>query len=164
MPTRYRWKGLERNSLEVLLFEPDRARAEVIVDDHVWAYEIELDGWRVVRATIGPMLLEHDDSGWRVDGVQRPDLADAVDLDIVITPFTNTLPIGRLALEVGASADIVAAWVDTDALEVHPDPQRYTRLNLSTYRYESLDSDFTADIDVDEDGFVLRYPGLFERI
>jgi hypothetical protein len=164
MATRYRWKGLARSSLEVLLFEPARVRAEVIVGDRVWAYELELDDWRVTRARIGPMTLEHDGRGWRVDGVPRPDLADAIDLDIVITPFTNTLPIRRLALDVGAGVDIVTAWVDTDALEVHPDPQRYTRVAADVYRFDSLDSDFTADIEVDADGFVVFYPGLFERI
>jgi hypothetical protein len=31
-------------------------------------------------------------------------------------------------------------------------------------RYESLDSEFTRDIDTDADGLILTYPGLFRRI
>ena len=32
------------------------------------------------------------------------------------------------------------------------------------YRFESLESGFTAELPVDEDGFVLDYPGLFKRL
>ena len=38
-----------------------------------------------------------------------------------------------------------------------------TRLADRLWRFESLDIDFTADIAVDEDGFVMEYPGLFRR-
>ena len=33
---------------------------------------------------------------WRVDERERPDLEGCLDVDIQITPFTNTLPIRRL--------------------------------------------------------------------
>ena len=45
------------------------------------------------------------------------------------------------------------------------DPQRYTCLKPGQqYRYKSLDSDFVRDIDVDSDGLVVTYPGLFKRV
>jgi hypothetical protein len=45
------------------------------------------------------------------------------------------------------------------------DPQRYTCLEpLKRYRYESIDSDFTRDIEVDRSGLVVTYPGLFRRL
>lgn len=159
-----RWRGHERQSLEVLIFEHERARAEVRFGTEAWRYEVVLDGWVTRRAMVGPLALEHGAEGWTVGGEPRPDLAEAIDVDIVITPFTNTLAIRRLALEVGQSADIVTSWVDVPALQVIPDPQRYTRIEDRVYRFESLDSDFTADIVVDEDGFVVDYPGLFERV
>jgi len=50
-------------------------------------------------------------------------------------------------------------------LTVTIDPQRYTCLEpMRRYRYESLDSDFTREIEVDLDGLVVVYPGLFKRI
>jgi hypothetical protein len=50
-------------------------------------------------------------------------------------------------------------------LAVATDRQRYTCLEPNRrYRYESLDSDFTRDIEVDEDGLVVTYPGLFRRV
>ena len=84
-------------------------------------------------------------------------------MDFVLTPLTNSLPVHRLALSVGASAEIVTAWVDAPSLEVHPDPQRYTRTGTLTYLFESLDSDFSREITVDQAGFVVDYPGLFAR-
>jgi hypothetical protein len=47
---------------------------------------------------------------------------------------------------------------------VEPDGQRYTcPKEGELYRYESLESDFMADLRVDADGLVLDYPGLFRR-
>jgi hypothetical protein len=165
MTTEYRWRGAERQSLEVLLFREGLARSEVRFGNEAWRYEIELDGWSTRKVTIGPLVLVLEDDGqWTVDGAARPDLAEAVDVDIVLTPFTNTLPIRRLGLAVGERAEIVTAWVDVPSLEVVPDPQRYTRVARRVYRFDSLDSDFTRDIRVDVDGFVVDYPGLFERV
>lgn len=33
----------------------------------------------------------------------------------------------------------------------------------AVYRFESLDSGFTADVEVDAAGLVVTYPGLFQR-
>jgi uncharacterized protein len=46
--------------------------------------------------------------------------------------------------------------------------QRYTlkrsNQNEVVYRYEGLNSGFTADITVDSDGLVIEYPGLAKRV
>jgi hypothetical protein len=42
--------------------------------------------------------------------------------------------------------------------------QRYEPIDERHVRYIGLDSDFTADLELDEDGLVLRYPGLAERV
>ena len=94
-----------------------------------------------------------------------PDLDGAIDVDISATPFTNTLPIRRLRLARGHSAEIRAAYVHVPDLDIVRDPQRYTCLEpLHRYRYESLDSDFVREIEVDTDGLVVTYPGLFKRL
>ncbi len=109
-------------------------------------------------------LDRHETEGWRHNGAPCPALAAAAEIDLSITPFTNTLPIRRLGLGLGRSAEIVTAYVSFPSLRVETDGQRYTRLGPTTYRYDSLDSDFVRDIEVDEDGLVVTYPGLFERI
>jgi uncharacterized protein len=42
--------------------------------------------------------------------------------------------------------------------------QAYTRIAPGRVLYEGLGSDFQAELDVDENDLVVRYPGLFERV
>jgi len=48
------------------------------------------------------------------------------------------------------------------------DKQRYTCLELNAhgglYKYESMESDFEAELPIDSDGLVIDYPGLFKSI
>jgi len=90
-----------------------------------------------------------------------------LDIDISHTPFTNTLPIHRLALTPGESADLLVAYITVPDLSVRPVQQRYTCLSHTTsggvYRYEGLESNFTADLLVDAQGLVVDYPGIWKR-
>jgi hypothetical protein len=99
--------------------------------------------------------------GWSVDGVDRADLQGCTDVDLEFTPATNTLPIRRLALEIGQSADIDAAWVRLPSLAVERSTQRYERLAERRYRYSS--GPFAALLEVDEHGLVLDYPPFWAR-
>lgn len=108
--------------------------------------------------------IENTDGAWTVDGAARPDLAGATDPDITVTPATNALPIRRLRLAVGSHADVVVAWVHVPSLEVQLSRQRYTRVGPRAYCFESRDHNFRRTLTVDDDGFVLSYPGLFERV
>lgn len=106
-----------------------------------------------------------DPSGrWgELNGARRPELDGCTDVDLSATPFTNSLPIRRLRIEVGDTAEIKVARVDPETLDVVPELQRYTRLALDRWRYED-ESGFAADLPVDQDGLVLDYPGLFRRL
>ena len=97
------------------------------------------------------------------EGTWVPALDGCIDVDISLTPSTNTLPIRRLALGVGESADIKVAYVLAPELTLRAGAQRYTRLGERLWRFHSLESGFTADLAVDEDGLVIDYPGLFRR-
>ena len=107
--------------------------------------------------------MRRTDRGWEIAGETRSDLRDAREVDISASPLSNTLPIRRLRLDVGESADIVTAYIRIPELEVTPDPQRYTRISENEYLYESRDSDFRRSLTVDGDGLVVEYPGLFTR-
>ncbi len=129
--------------------------------------------WRVRRVEAGivgddrRIELVSDGAGrWRDGaGVPQPDLDGTIDVDLPITPFTNTLPIRRLDLRTGQSADIRTVYIVLPGFTVTTDPQRYHCLEAGRcYRYESLDSDFVREIDVDSDGLVLTYPDLFRRV
>ena len=133
-------------------------------------YAIDTDArWatRVVRVAtddVSLVLFADGRGNWSEgDGRVLDRLAGAIDVDLSGTPFTNTLPIWRLGLGVGESADIVTALIAVPELTVSADPQRYTRLDTRSYRYESRDSDFVRDITIDDAGFVVDYPGMFRR-
>jgi hypothetical protein len=101
---------------------------------------------------------------WRhADGRALPALDGCIDTDILVTPFTNTLPIRRLGLKVGEAAEIKVAYVTVPALTLHAAPQRYTRLAETRWRFEGIETGFTAELTVDAEGFVVEYPGLFQR-
>jgi hypothetical protein len=90
------------------------------------------------------------------------------DVDIQVTPFTNTLPINRLNLKQNESKEIAVVYVSVPELELSRFEQRYTCLSKDkgggVYKYESLISGFTSELKVDADGLVVDYPGIFKLI
>jgi hypothetical protein len=150
-----------------------------VADGHPFrlSYEVRCDPyWRVRAARVGVPgepprveLLSDGEGNWtRPDGRAVTYFKGCEYVDISETPFTNTLPIRRLGLAPGESADIFVAYFDGTELQPWPEPQRYTCLEkgggCGLYRFESLDGGFTADLPVDSDDLVLDYPGLFRRI
>ena len=140
------------------------------------AYEVHCDAsWRVRAARVGipgeppkVEVLSDGEGNWATyDGRAVAYLEGCEYVDISETPFTNTLPIRRLGLAPGESADISVAYFDGTVLQPWPEPQRYTCLERNAqgglYRFLSLDGGFTADLPVDADGLVVDYPGLFKR-
>ena len=112
------------------------------------------------------LQLESDGKGrWR-DGEARalPQLDGCIDIDIWPTPFTNTLPLRRDPMAVGERRVFVMAWIAAPELTVHASRQAYTRLADRRYRFESLDTGFSAEIVVDADDLVVDYEGLFRRV
>lgn len=177
-----RWQAWDGNGIEHLVLR--EGSREVVVESVVVSsadskpfalrYRIRCDkSWRVRSAEIAlvgsdrRIEIAGDGKGnWSdASGKRLPKLAGAIDIDLSATPFTNTLPIRRLKLRARQSAEIVTVYILVPALTMTTDPQRYTCLEpLKRYRYESIDSDFTRDIEVDRRGMVVTYPGLFRRL
>lgn len=134
-------------------------------------YTIECDAtWRTRHAVVevaggGRLDLFADGAGrWQDgEGVPIPALDGCIDIDLTASCFTNTLPIRRLndGLEVRREIDV--AWVRIPELSVERARQAYTRLGANRYRFESVGTGFQAELEVDDEGFVVRYPGLFRR-
>lgn len=102
------------------------------------------------------LTLERTAKGvWSLNGKVDRALKGCTDVDLGCTPATNTLPIRRLRLAVGASQTIQAAWLRFPELTVTRGAQTYTRLDEFTYRYDS--ATFSADLVVDDDGLVASY-------
>lgn len=176
-----RWQDWSGNGMEHLILK--HGPAGVVADSVVLAtvdneaiavwYRIHCDpAWRVRKAEIRRIgddrsveLVSDGEGSWTDGaGLAQPQLQGAIDIDISVTPFTNTLPIRRLGLKDGQSAEIRVAYIQLPTLQIITDRQRYTRLDGGHYRYESVDSDFRRDIEVDADALVVSYPGLFRRI
>lgn len=123
--------------------------------------EAESDATQSIRLIAAP------DGTWSdASGEAMPALDGCVDVDISTSPLTNTLPVRRLALAPGETADIDAVYIDVPSLNVSVHAQRYTCLFIederSGYRYES--GSFTADLVVDSRGLVIDYVGLWRRV
>ncbi|SFM92547.1 hypothetical protein SAMN05428949_1338 [Chitinophaga sp. YR627] len=173
------WKGIYYKTLEYLHIQSDTAH---VIEGNITGlvneqplhvrYKIEANTqWEMSSVHI--TVLEHTekelqfvrrDGRWHDKQGTIHGIFDAcIDIDISLTPFTNTLPINRLKLPVGASEEITVLYFDLPAMDVKPAKQRYTRLAEDRYRYESLSSGFTAEIVVDEGGIVTHYPEIWER-
>jgi uncharacterized protein len=140
-------------------------------------YTIELDaGWTTRSASVvgrsrsgmhETQLRQTGTRAWEVNGESRPDLDGCADVDLEGSAFTNALPVHRLGLEVGQSAEAPAAYVRSHDLSVERLEQRYARLEdeggLARYDYESPGFDLRCVLIYDEHGLVLDYPGIAVR-
>jgi hypothetical protein len=142
---------------------PTEVRYRVVCDDrwntrNVHVGVVQGQSKRALR--LRPMR----EGRWSSGQEDVPQYLGCTDVDLGIGASTNTLPIRRLRLAVGQSARIDAAWVRFPDLQLERLPQRYTRLAEDRYRYESLDGGFTAELEVDDLGLVVNYPGWCQRV
>lgn len=181
-PLTRRWRPVQGTGLEHLTLQP---KAGGLVADSVVigerdgkpfgaTYRIECDAcWCVrsftVETTDGRTLsLVSDGAGhWSdPDGKPRQEFDGCIDIDLAGTPFTNTLPIQRLALRPeDGTVELRMLYVPFDDFIPVVDGQRYTCLEAGKlYRYEAADGSFTAELPVDEHALVMDYPTLFVRV
>jgi uncharacterized protein len=145
-----------------------------------WAveYEIDLDpAWNTRTARIQghaasgrrELNLEADGDGrWRIDGRPAPELDGCRDVDLESSVVTNALPVHRLGLSVGESAEAAAAYVRAADLSVERLEQRYVRVGdqgeRGRYEYTAPQFEFRAELTYDKHGLVLNYPGIALRV
>ena len=175
-----------RDGFEVLFIRPAaggyrlEGYSSAVEDGEAWAvrYDITVDSsWRTRSAHIlgqsasgtREALIEKDEQGaWQLDGQALSGLAGCVDVDLEASAFTNTFPVRRLALEVGAAADAPAVYVRAPDLRVERLEQRYLRLeddgSRSRYDYAAPAFDYAAVLVYDDSGLIVEYPGLAVRV
>jgi uncharacterized protein len=184
MKTEVIWDQLIDRGLEHLILNQDaqiEARGLVVgmLKDAAYRvqYQIVCDlGWNVKRVRVGDLLNNEEisffkgqESDW-VDerGQVIQSLRGCTEVDIMVTPFTNTLPIRRLNLAQGESQEMAVVYIAVPDLDMSRVEQRYTCLskdkNGGVYRYENLKSGFTSDLRVDAEGLVVDYPGIFKLV
>ncbi|SCK23215.1 putative glycolipid-binding domain-containing protein [Vogesella sp. LIG4] len=112
-------------------------------------------------------LLRNVAGRWHADGVAMPAFDSCSELDLQCGGLTNALPIRRLQLAPGDSAQLQVLFVRLPQLTLEICPQRYTRLaddaqGHARYRYQS--PGFSAEISVDCHGLTLCYSDFLQRL
>jgi hypothetical protein len=182
--TTVRWRPLEGDGLEHLTVMPVSApqpgiRIESVVigarggTTYGVRYTIDCDPhWTTTALTLKTtsgldLSFVSDGLGhWQDhDGHALPAFDGCMDVDLAGTPFTNTLPMRRLALRpADGTRSLDMLYISFDTFEPVRNGQFYTCLAEDRlYRYASADRSFTADLPLDEDGLVIDYPTLFTR-
>ncbi len=133
-----------------------------IVCDNAWhTQNVTVGGW-VGKNSIDLHIRADQDNDWWLNDAEVPAVAGCIDIDLNFSPSTNLIPVRRLKLRTGESADIIAAWLRFPTFRLQPLPQKYQRLDEYFYRYESGGGKFMADLRVNQDGFAVDYPGLWQ--
>jgi hypothetical protein len=181
MQTNILWTGREYYSLENCLVNI-KATGSVIsstiignYEDKIYKVEYKIETNKNWETTFVELNCQHDNQtqsiklegdgkgNWMKDGKEAIQFKGCLDVDIPLTPFTNTLPIRRLKLSLKQSQEIRVIYCDLLKQQIYPVDQRYTCLTDSEYHYENVPNDFEATIQVDESGLVVDYPSLFVR-
>jgi hypothetical protein len=139
-------------------------RLEVTAEGAGWRRTLRMERaagrWRVTTGEQGD--LERVLPTAPFAGIEEPDrLHRVLDVDLYNSPLTNTLPVRRLGLHraaPGTVSEIEAAWVLLPSLAVLPVQQVYEVLPDRRIRYSS--DGFSAELQLDEEGYVVEYPGL----
>lgn len=143
--------------------EPCRLEYTVLCDSSWRTLHARISGWWG-RRPVQVHIAVTPDLEWRLDGRRCPEVSGCVDLDLSFSPATNVLPVRRLALEPGQESRVRAAWLVVPEFALRPLDQSYRRIGAKSYHYEAPGERFTADLELDDAGFVRRYPELWEPI
>jgi hypothetical protein len=100
------------------------------------------------------------------EGNSRNAYGGAVDVDMVLSPFFNALPIRRLGLHQSSdSVTVPVVYVYLPELTVAAATISYTGSGPGNPEGITVNSPVAdTTVVVDDDGFILNYPGLAERI
>lgn len=140
---------------------PCRLDYHIVCDSRWHTRSGKVAGW------VGNRLIEIEiavttDRRWLLNEKEAPEVAGCVDLDLNFSPSTNLLPIRRLNLAVSQEAEVRAAWLRFPSFKLEPLSQLYKRINETGYRYESAGGSFVTELSVNAEGFVRKYPNLWE--
>jgi hypothetical protein len=181
MQTNILWTGREYDSLENCLINNTAFGKEItstIIGEYkqkIYLVEYSIrtnQNWETIffevfsrhSNHIQRICFESDGKGnWTHGGTPLTQFRGCTDIDISLTPFTNSLPINRLKLSEQQEQEIQVIYVNLLEQQIVPVRQRYLRLSETEYHYENVPKDFEAIIQVDKLGFVVDYPSLFVR-
>lgn len=131
-------------------------------------YSVDCDtGWKTVRGEVEGFLgkqeikytIARQSDVWTLNGSAVPGLDRLVDLDL---GFTNLQQLRRVPNAENESAKVPVVWLDIETGTLIELPQSYERRNTTTFWYEAPSVGYKAHLEVAPNGFIRRYPGLWE--
>jgi uncharacterized protein len=131
----------------------------IVCNDDWSTHSARVDGW--VGAREIHIAIEAANGVWSLNGLEQPQVAGCIDVDLNFSPSTNVLPIRRLQLAAGESQVVRAAWLRFPSFVLEPLEQRYTRVAEDRVRYESYTTNFSAELRVSANGMVLDYENIW---
>jgi hypothetical protein len=144
------WQGLGEARMEIAYVDPGASEAS----------GTQIGASYELRYELAPGLLRLELVGARKLEVE---LGELDFFDLGLSPLFNSLPVWRdRLLEDGGARDYVMRFVSVPELAVLESRQRYEPLGDGRVRFSS--GDFTAMLDFDDDGLVVRYEHLAERV
>jgi uncharacterized protein len=161
----YAWQGPGIFELAFVDLSDDRltARGTQLRAGYSLSYVLETSHMFVSERLVAEVETVHGAGTLDLRRGTKPLKDDVLDLDLQASPLFNSLPVLRDGLHEGGEArEYTMAFVRVPELSVERSVQRYVPLERGVVRYRS--GTFTADIEFDADGFVVRYPGLAERV
>jgi len=109
------------------------------------------------------LIVRDSDGRWTADDRPVPELAGALDFDVLASALFNSTPFLRHAMGAGGEArDLLMAYVTVPELTLTRSEQRYTPLGGGRVNYAS--GDYSANIHFGEDGLVRLYEDYLERV
>jgi hypothetical protein len=168
------WRRIDRTSYERCTLEDTatghRLAGTVLLVDEGVPYDIRYTivtnpQWQPVTVGVNVSGVDNDrtlalsgdaNGSWSVGDSPVLELFGATDVDFGFSPGTNTIPIKRLGLDVGETAEITAIRVDFPQRDIEKVTQTYERLAERRYRYRA--GEYSADLTLNEHGLVIAYP------
>jgi len=172
------WKGIENNTIENCqvrwvnesIIVDSSIRGDVKNMDVAIDYTLRLNDKWVIKSF--DLKSNINNSRWEIglesDGEGRWGVYDefmlfepCIDIDISLSPFTNSLPINRVEFNLHQPVQLTILYIDVLEQKMFEDKQVYTKQGATKFVFENDDRRFKAMLDVDRNGFVVHYPGLF---
>lgn len=140
---------------------PCRLEYQIQVDRGWRTRDVQVNGW-VGTEPVDINIVVDEAQTWMLNGETIDAAQGCIDIDLNFSPVTNLLPIRRYALAIGEEVAVTAAWLRFPSFKLEPLDQIYRRTGEEQYHYASAGGSFTAELTVNEHGFVVNYPGLWQ--
>ncbi|WP_335872761.1 putative glycolipid-binding domain-containing protein [Bacillus sp. 2205SS5-2] len=143
-------------------------------DAYKFSYEVIMDiNWHTKRVEIinlelnEKLQLDSNCKGkWFLENSELLEMGGVIDIDISVTPFSNTLPINRFKWELGQERNFNMLYIDVPTLEFMKLQQQYKFIGSSDNgirKFQYKCRDFETVVTVDQDGLIIEYPDVFIR-